>query len=131
MHEASTGRFTLAFLAAPQDRETARTARSPVTELPHKWDPTPSEGPNSGQVGFAVQDIYATCQRLSEQGVVLIRPPRDGEKAFVRSPDNISVGLQQAGAPSERRTPRRRCPTSGPGRPRPARGTQTPGETWT
>lgn len=99
-HEVAAGRFTLVFLAAPQDSETARASRSPMLELTFNWDAeTYSEGRNFGHVAFAVDDIYATCQRLVDHGVTLNRPPRDGKMAFVRSPDNISVELLQAGAP--------------------------------
>lgn len=99
-YEVAAGRFTLVFLAAPQDLETARASRSPMLELTFNWDTeTYSEGRNFGHVAFAVDDIYATCQRLVDHGVTLNRPPRDGKMAFVRSPDNISVELLQAGAP--------------------------------
>lgn len=113
-HEAPAGRFTLVFLAAPQDRDTARAARSPMIELTHNWDPeTYSEGRNFGHVAFAVQDIYATCQRLLDHGVVLNRPPRDGKMAFVRSPDNISVELLQTGAPLQAQEPWASMPNIG------------------
>jgi lactoylglutathione lyase len=95
-HEA--GRFTLIFLAAPGD-ETAQI------ELTHNWDEAGyDEGRNFGHVAYRVDDIYATCQRLMDGGVTINRPPRDGHMAFVRSPDNISIELLQAGqalAPAE------------------------------
>jgi lactoylglutathione lyase len=88
-HEA--GRFTLIFLAAPGD-ETAQI------ELTHNWDEAGyDEGRNFGHVAYRVDDIYATCQRLMDGGVTINRPPRDGHMAFVRSPDNISIELLQAG----------------------------------
>jgi lactoylglutathione lyase len=88
-HEA--GRFTLIFLAAPGD-ETAQI------ELTHNWDEAGyDEGRNFGHVAYRVDDIYATCQRLLDGGVTINRPPRDGHMAFVRSPDNISIELLQAG----------------------------------
>jgi lactoylglutathione lyase len=95
-HEA--GRFTLVFLAAPGDA-------SAQVELTHNWDPEVYSGSrNFGHLAYAVDDIYATCQRLADHGVTINRPPRDGRMAFVRSPDNISVELLQAGdalAPAE------------------------------
>jgi lactoylglutathione lyase len=86
------GRFTLVFLAAPGDDEAQ-------VELTHNWDPEPySGGRNFGHLAYAVDDIYAACQRLAEHGVVINRPPRDGRMAFVRSPDQISIELLQKGA---------------------------------
>lgn len=92
------GRFTLVFLCAPGDEEAARDNRAPTVELTHNWDPEAYQGGrNFGHLAYAVDDIYATCQRLKDGGVVINRPPRDGRMAFVRSPDNISVELLQAG----------------------------------
>jgi lactoylglutathione lyase len=85
------GRFTLAFLAAPGD-STAQV------ELTYNWDPeTYVGGRNFGHLAYAVDDIYAACQRLQDHGVTVLRPPRDGRMAFVRSPDTISIELLQAG----------------------------------
>ena len=96
--ENTQGRFTLVFLAAPGD-EAAQV------ELTYNWDPESySGGRNFGHLAYEVDDIYATCQHLTDQGVVINRPPRDGKMAFVRSPDNISVELLQKGpalAPAE------------------------------
>jgi lactoylglutathione lyase len=89
--EVPQGRFTLVFLAAPGDD-------SAQVELTHNWDPEEySGGRNFGHLAYAVDDIYATCQRLKDHGVTINRPPRDGHMAFVRSPDNISVELLQRG----------------------------------
>ncbi len=92
------GRFSLIFLAAPGDEEAQ-------IELTHNWDEKGyDEGRNFGHVAYAVDDIYAACQRLFDGGVTINRPPRDGRMAFVRSPDNISVELLQSGdalAPAE------------------------------
>mgnify|MGYP003536069953 FL=1 len=91
------GRYTLVFLCAPGDN-------SAQIELTYNWPDANgkseqySGGRNFGHVAYAVDDIYATCQRLMDHGVVINRPPRDGRMAFVRSPDNISVELLQAGA---------------------------------
>jgi lactoylglutathione lyase len=93
-HEA--GRFTLVFLAAPGDH-------SAQVELTYNWpaaDGTAevySGGRNFGHIAYAVDDIYATCQRLVDHGVTISRPPRDGRMAFVLSPDGISIELLQAG----------------------------------
>ena len=85
------GRFTLVFLAAPGDEEAA-------VELTYNWDPeTYTGGRNFGHLAYAVDDIYATCQKLVDAGVTISRPPRDGHMAFVRSPDNISIELLQRG----------------------------------
>jgi lactoylglutathione lyase len=91
------GRYTLVFLCAPGDN-------SAQIELTYNWPDAGGQaeqyggGRNFGHVAYAVDDIYATCQRLMEHGVTINRPPRDGRMAFVRSPDNISVELLQAGA---------------------------------
>ena len=86
------GRFTLIFLAAPGDEDAQ-------VELTHNWDEAGyGEGRNFGHLAYAVDDIYASCQRLADGGVTINRPPRDGRMAFVRSPDNISVELLQKGA---------------------------------
>jgi lactoylglutathione lyase len=93
------GRFTLVFLCAPGDEPQARASKAPLVELTFNWDPEAYEGGrNFGHLAYAVDDIYALCQRLKDGGVVINRPPRDGHMAFVRSPDNISIELLQAGA---------------------------------
>jgi lactoylglutathione lyase len=91
VQEVPSGRFTLAFLAAPGDH-------GAQIELTHNWDPEVyTGGRNFGHIAYAVDDIYAVCARLLAHGVTLSRPPRDGAMAFVRSPDNISIELLQAG----------------------------------
>ena len=95
--DVPAGKFTLVFLAAPGDV-------SAQVELTYNWPgddggETYSGGRNFGHLAYAVDDIYATCQRLLDHGVTVLRPPRDGRMAFVRSPDNISVELLQAGTP--------------------------------
>ncbi len=100
------GRFTLAYLAAPEDREsveadkTAGRREAPTLELTWNWDPEDyGSARNFGHVAFEVEDIYAVCARLMAAGVVVNRPPRDGHMAFVRSPDLISVEFLQKGEP--------------------------------
>ena len=97
-HDNEAGRFTLIFLAAPGDE-------SAQVELTHNWDESGyTGGRNFGHLAYAVDDIYATCQRLMDGGVTINRPPRDGHMAFVKSPDCISIELLQAGprlAPAE------------------------------
>ena len=89
--EVPQGRFTLVFLAAPGDDDAQ-------VELTYNWDPQDYDGGrNFGHLAYAVDDIYAACQRLKDHGVIINRPPRDGHMAFVRSPDNISVELLQRG----------------------------------
>jgi lactoylglutathione lyase len=85
------GRYTLVFLAAPGDE-------SAQVELTYNWDAEVySGGRNFGHLAYAVDDIYAACQRLLDGGVTINRPPRDGRMAFVRSPDGISIELLQRG----------------------------------
>lgn len=99
-YDNEKGRFTLIFLAAPKDVERARANKAPMIELTYNWDPEEySGGRNFGHLAYRVDDIYATCRRLQEHGIVINRPPRDGRMAFVRSPDNISIELLQAGDP--------------------------------
>ena len=96
--EVPAGKFTLIFLGAPGDE-------GGEVELTHNWGETGyAGGRNFGHLAYAVDDIYATCQRLMDAGVTINRPPRDGHMAFVRSPDGISIELLQAGdrlAPAE------------------------------
>jgi lactoylglutathione lyase len=99
------GRFTLVFLAAPDDVEAAKEKRAPTVELTFNWDTEDYQGGrNFGHLAYQVDVIYETCQRLLDGGVTINRPPRDGAMAFVRSPDGISIELLQKGgrlAPSE------------------------------
>ena len=98
--ENEAGRYTLVFLAAPADRDRSAAERSPEVELTFNWDPeTYGGGRNFGHLAYKVDDIYTACQRLMDGGVVINRPPRDGNMAFVRSPDGISIELLQEGAP--------------------------------
>ncbi|MFZ5670604.1 MAG: VOC family protein [Pseudomonadota bacterium] len=93
------GRFTLVFLAAPDDLEAAMARKAPTVELTWNWDDEEyAGGRNFGHLAYAVDDIYATCRRLMDGGVTINRPPRDGRMAFVRSPDGISIELLQKGA---------------------------------
>ncbi len=104
------GRFTLIFLAADEDEAVATETKAPLIELTYNW---PEEGKsgeqydggrNFGHLAYVVDDIYALCQKLQDNGVVINRPPRDGHMAFVRSPDGISFELLQKGdskAPAE------------------------------
>lgn len=93
------GRFTLVFLAAPQDLDAAKKNRAPLVELTYNWDREEYKGGrNFGHLAYRVDNIYETCQRLINGGVVINRPPRDGHMAFVRSPDGISIELLQEGA---------------------------------
>ena len=92
------GRFSLIFLAAPEDVDRAKNDQAPMVELTYNWDPEEyGGGRNFGHLAYRVDDIYETCQRLMDGGVTINRPPRDGHMAFVRSPDNISVEFLQKG----------------------------------
>ncbi len=98
--ENQQGRFTLVFLAAPEDQASAEKNKAPLIELTYNWDPQQyDEGRNFGHLAFAVDNIYQVCERLESMGVVINRPPRDGYMAFIRSPDNISIELLQQGEP--------------------------------
>lgn len=103
--DSEKGRFTLVFLAAPEDEDRAREEKAPLVELTYNWDPEDYDGGrNFGHLAYVVDDIYGLCQKLKDGGVVINRPPRDGHMAFVRSPDGISVELLQKGdnlAPAE------------------------------
>ncbi len=91
------GRFTLIFLATPEDIAAFGDA-APSVELTHNWDPeTYGGGRNFGHLAYRVGNIYEVCQKLMDAGVTINRPPRDGYMAFVRSPDNISIELLQEG----------------------------------
>ena len=105
--ENPNGRFTLVFLAAPDDH-------SAQVELTYNWDPERlTGGRNFGHLAYAVEDIYAVCQRLMDSGVTINRPPRDGRLAFVRSPDNVSIELLQQGAPLPAKAPWKDMPNTG------------------
>lgn len=104
-YDSEPGRFTNIFLAAPDDVDAAKNNNAPLLELTHNWDPEDYQGGrNFGHLAFRVDDIYATCQSLMDNGVTINRPPRDGFMAFIKSPDGISVELLQKGekqAPAE------------------------------
>jgi lactoylglutathione lyase len=105
-YESEAGRFTLIFLAAPNDVDLAAERKAPLLELTHNWDPEDHDsGRNFGHLAFQVDDIYETCERLQAGGVTINRPPRDGRMAFVRSPDSISIELLQAGEALEIKEP--------------------------
>lgn len=99
------GRYTLVFLAAPEDKARGENEQAPLVELTYNWDPEDYQGGrNFGHLAYEVDDIYALCETLMKKGVTINRPPRDGRMAFVRSPDGISIELLQKGeakAPAE------------------------------
>ncbi|MEM9469705.1 MAG: VOC family protein [Pseudomonadota bacterium] len=101
--ENEGGRFTLIFLAGPDDVEAAKAKKAPMLELTYNWpaeDGSAEEytgGRNFGHLAYRVENIYETCQKLMDAGVTINRPPRDGHMAFVRSPDGISLELLQRG----------------------------------
>lgn len=105
--DSEQGRFTLVFLAAPGDEDAQ-------IELTHNWDPEEyGEGRNFGHLAYHVNDIYALCQHLMDNGVTINRPPRDGRMAFVRSPDNISIELLQKGSALPESEPWKSMPNAG------------------
>ncbi len=106
-YDSEGGRFTLVFLAAPGDE-------SAQIELTHNWDPEEyTGGRNFGHLAYQVEDIYALCQELMDEGITINRPPRDGRMAFVRSPDNISIELLQKGEALPPKEPWASMPNSG------------------
>ena len=101
------GRFSLIFLAAPGDHDAQ-------VELTHNWDPEAYDGGrNFGHLAYRVENVYETCQRLMDSGVTINRPPRDGNMAFVRTPDNISIELLQEGDPLPPAEPWSSMPNTG------------------
>ena len=104
--EVEKGRFTLIFLAAPDDAERAKADKAPMVELTYNWDPEEYDGGrNFGHLAYRVDNIYDTCQTLSDKGITINRPPRDGHMAFVKSPDGISIELLQKGEALEPQEP--------------------------
>ncbi|MEM9233632.1 MAG: VOC family protein, partial [Pseudomonadota bacterium] len=96
--DSEKGRFTLVFLVAPEDRELAEQKKAPLVELTYNWDPEEyTGGRNFGHLAYRVENIYDTCQRLMDNGVMINRPPRDGHMAFVKTPDGISIEILQEG----------------------------------
>jgi len=103
----AAGRYTLVFLGTSKNSED-------MVELTYNWDPEVyTEGRNFGHLAFQVEDIYAMCQQLIDAGLTLNRPPRDGYMAFVRSPDNISIEILQAGDPLTIQEPWASMPNQG------------------
>ena len=104
-YDSEAGRFSLIFLAAPGDVDSAREGQSPLLEITYNWDSQEYDGGrNFGHLAYRVSDIYQLCQKLMDAGVTINRPPRDGHMAFIRSPDGISIELLQEGeslAPAE------------------------------
>jgi lactoylglutathione lyase len=108
------GRFSLIFLAAPDDVAMAKEKKAPMVELTYNWDEHEyGGGRNFGHLAYRVKDIYALCGALMDKGVVINRPPRDGHMAFVRSPDGISVELLQEGAALAPQEPWASMPNTG------------------
>jgi lactoylglutathione lyase len=114
------GRYTLVFLAAPQDEDPARKGEAqfgrgaPVIELTYNWDTEDyGEARYFGHLAYEVDDVYATCDKLMKAGVTINRPPRDGNMAFVRSPDNHSIELLQKGKPLPPAEPWASMPNTG------------------
>lgn len=112
--ESEAGRYTLVYLAAPADRHQANENNAPLLELTYNWDSEDyTGGRNFGHLAFEVDDIYRVCQKLREEGVTLLRPPRDGWMAFIRSPDQISIELLQKGEPMPITEPWASMPSTG------------------
>ena len=103
--EYQNGRFTLVFLAAPEDLGRAKEDRAPLIELTYNWDQEDyAGGRNFGHLAYRVENIYDLCKHLQAVGITINRPPRDGRMAFIRSPDGISIELLQEGEPLPART---------------------------
>jgi lactoylglutathione lyase len=104
--ENQQGRYTLIFLAAPEDEQSGINEKAPLVELTYNWDPEDYKGGrNFGHLAYEVDNIYDTCKRLQDAGVVINRPPRDGNMAFIKSPDGISIELLQKGNALEKAEP--------------------------
>lgn len=98
--DSEAGRYTNIFLCAPLDKENYDLNRAPALELTYNWDPEVYDGGrNFGHLAFRVKDIYALCKKLMDAGITINRPPRDGNMAFIRSPDGVSIELLQEGNP--------------------------------
>lgn len=112
--ENQAGRYTLVFLATPDDLVKQGRADAPMIELTYNWDSEIyNEGRNFGHLAFEVDNIYEMCQRLHAADIVINRPPRDGHMAFIRSPDNVSIELLQKGEPLPPQEPWVSMPNSG------------------
>ena len=110
----ASGRFTLIFLAAPGDSKEEKNIDSPLIELTYNWDKEElGSGRNFGHLAFRVDDIYETCQKIIVSGLEINRPPRDGRMAFIKSPDNISIELLQAGDALPEKEPWMSMPNKG------------------
>lgn len=97
-YENENGRFTLIFLAAPKDVDNAKSQKAPMIELTYNWDTENyTGGRNFGHLAYRVDNIYDLCQSLMDKGITINRPPRDGQMAFIKSPDGISIELLQKG----------------------------------
>jgi len=98
--DSEAGRYTNIFLCAPLDKETYELTRSPAIELTYNWDSESyTVGRGFGHLAFRVKNIYMLCKKLMQSGITINRPPRDGNMAFIRSPDGISIELLQEGNP--------------------------------
>lgn len=105
--EFEQGRFTLIFLAAPHDLDRANEENAPELELTYNWDGDEDlqTGRSWGHLAYRVDNIYETCQKLMDADVIINRPPHDGRMAFIKSPDNVSIELLQAGEPLAKAEP--------------------------
>ena len=118
-NENDKGRYTLVFLAAPADEGLVQQSQgagrgAPLIELTYNWDSEDyGEARYFGHLAYEVDDIYALCERLMQAGVTINRPPRDGQMAFVRSPDRHSIELLQKGGPLPPREPWKSMPNTG------------------
>jgi lactoylglutathione lyase len=117
--DSEQGRFTLVFLAAPADEDLVEQSKrrgrdAPLIELTYNWDSEDyGEARFFGHLAYEVDDIYALCERLMRADVIINRPPRDGQMAFVRSPDRHSIELLQKGEPLPAREPWKSMPNTG------------------
>ena len=104
--ESEKGRYTNYFLYAPEDKDNYHSKKAPALELTYNWDPEDyTGGRNFGHLAYRVDNIYDYCQKLMDYGVEINRPPRDGNMAFIKSPDGISIELLQNGDPLEIKEP--------------------------
>lgn len=113
-YDSEAGRFTLVYLSAGADQERSQAEKSPELELTWNWDAEDyTGGRNFGHLAYQVEDIYALCQKLHDSGITILRPPRDGHMAFIRSPDGISIELLQQGGALPPQEPWQSMPNTG------------------
>ena len=113
-YDNEKGKFTLIFLAAPEDKDQALISKAPLLELTYNWESEKYEGGrNFGHLAFEVDHIYEFCEQLQTKNITILRPPKDGRMAFIKSPDGVSIELLQKGNALEVSEPWASMPNTG------------------